>query len=191
MARVTSSLCSIEFVLSNNKIWAPPGVGLVSLEDKILELVKVRGEEVPSWVSRRVIQGTLRPVKRAPIWNQTGEEKDTLLGVQQNPWEKNTTNWYPFLFDVSAGLVGVVPTRCILSPCVLFEDRDPLCVCVCVRVCVHVCVHVCVCVCACVRVCECVVVCGSGPGRTRPHNHRHLRHRSRKQPRLGRTAAVE
>ncbi len=34
-------------------------------------------------------------------------------------------------------------------------------------------------------------MCGSGPGRTRPHNRRCLRHRSKEQPRLGRTAAVE
>ncbi len=35
------------------------------------------------------------------------------------------------------------------------------------------------------------VVWGSGPGRTRPHNRRYVRHRGRKQPRHGRTAAVE
>ncbi len=34
-------------------------------------------------------------------------------------------------------------------------------------------------------------MCGSGPGRTRPHNHRCLRHRGKEQPRLGWTAAVE
>ncbi len=34
-------------------------------------------------------------------------------------------------------------------------------------------------------------MCGSGPGRTRPHNCRCLRHHGRKQPQLGRTAAVE
>ena len=35
------------------------------------------------------------------------------------------------------------------------------------------------------------VVCGSGPGGSRPHNHRYVRHHGTKQPRLGRTAAVE
>ncbi len=35
------------------------------------------------------------------------------------------------------------------------------------------------------------VVCGSGPGGSRAHNRRRVRHRGTKQPRLGRTAAVE
>ncbi len=35
------------------------------------------------------------------------------------------------------------------------------------------------------------VVCGSGPGGSRPHNRRCVRHRGRTQPRLSRTAAVE
>ena len=35
------------------------------------------------------------------------------------------------------------------------------------------------------------VVCGSGPGRTRPHNRRYLRHHGRKQPQLSRTATVK
>ncbi len=35
------------------------------------------------------------------------------------------------------------------------------------------------------------VVCGSGPGGSRPHNCRRVRHCGREQPRLGRTAAVE
>ncbi len=36
-----------------------------------------------------------------------------------------------------------------------------------------------------------IVVYGSGPGRTHPHNHCYLRHCSRKQPWLSWTAAVE
>ncbi len=36
-----------------------------------------------------------------------------------------------------------------------------------------------------------IVVCGSGPGGSRPHNRHRVRHRGKKQPRLGRTAAVE
>ncbi len=35
------------------------------------------------------------------------------------------------------------------------------------------------------------VVCGSGPGRTHPHNRRYLQHCGRKQPQPGRTATVE
>ena len=35
------------------------------------------------------------------------------------------------------------------------------------------------------------VVCGLGPGGSRPHNCRCVRHRGMKQPWLGRTAAVE
>ncbi len=35
------------------------------------------------------------------------------------------------------------------------------------------------------------VVCGSGPGRTRPHNRRCLWHHGKEQPQLGQTAAVE
>ena len=35
------------------------------------------------------------------------------------------------------------------------------------------------------------VVCGSGPGGSRPHNRRCVRHHGKEQPRLGRTAAVE
>ena len=36
-----------------------------------------------------------------------------------------------------------------------------------------------------------VVVCGSGPGGSRPHNRRCVRHRGTEQPWLSRTAAVE
>ena len=39
--------------------------------------------------------------------------------------------------------------------------------------------------------CHVIVVCGSGPGGSRPHNRRHARLRGTKQPQLGRTAAVE
>ncbi len=35
------------------------------------------------------------------------------------------------------------------------------------------------------------VVCGLGPGGSHPHNHRRVRHHGKKQPQLGRTAAVE
>ncbi len=35
------------------------------------------------------------------------------------------------------------------------------------------------------------VVCGSGPGRTRPHNRRYMWHLGQKQPQLGQTATVE
>ncbi len=36
-----------------------------------------------------------------------------------------------------------------------------------------------------------IVVCGSGPGRTRPHNRHCVRHRGTEKPQLGWTAAVE
>ncbi len=36
-----------------------------------------------------------------------------------------------------------------------------------------------------------IVVCGLGPGGSRPHNCRHVQHRGKEQPWLSRTAAVE